>query len=81
MAVISAANIVGPPFLAAHDVIPAAYRSFFEIANRGGVVEALESEREAVMSLDVEPISLDLREDVRPTSNCAAVYLRNVIPW
>ncbi|MHC2487199.1 hypothetical protein [Sinorhizobium meliloti] len=65
MAVISAANIVGPPFPAAHDVIPAAYRSFSEIANRGGVVEALESEREAIMSLDIEPMSLDLREDVR----------------
>lgn len=65
MAVISAANIVGPPFPAAHDVIPAAYRPFSEIANRGGVVEALESEREAVMSLNIEPISLDLREDVR----------------
>lgn len=65
MAVISAANFVGPPYPAARDVIPTAYRSFAEIANRGGVVEALDDEREAVMALNVEPILLNLREDVQ----------------
>jgi hypothetical protein len=64
MAVLAAANMVGPPYPAAHDTIPIAYRSFAEIANRGGVVEATGAEREAVMALEIEPITLSLREDV-----------------
>jgi len=64
MAVLAAANMVGPPYPAAHDTIPIAYRSFAEIANRGAVVEATGAEREAVMALEIEPISLNLREDV-----------------
>ncbi|MFN4101725.1 MAG: hypothetical protein ACK4GT_18335 [Pararhodobacter sp.] len=64
MAVLAAANMVGPPYPSAHDTIPIAYRSFAEIANRGSVVEATAAEREAVMALEIEPISLNLREDV-----------------
>ncbi len=64
MAVLAAANMVGPPYPSAHDTIPVAYRSFAEIANRGSVVEATEAEREAVMALEIEPISLNLLEDV-----------------
>lgn len=64
MAVLAAANMIGPPYPSAHDTIPIAYRSFAEIANRGSVVEATEAEREAVMALEIEPISLNLREDV-----------------
>lgn len=64
MAVLAAANMVGPTYPAAHEVIPIAYRSFAEIANRGAVVEATGAEREAVMALEVEPIALNLREDV-----------------
>lgn len=64
MAVLVAANIVGPPYPAAHDTIPTAYKSFAEIANRGAVVEATGAERQAVMGLEVVPLKLNLREDV-----------------
>ncbi len=64
MAIIDAANIDGPPYPHAHDVIPAAYRSFAEIANRGGIVEAYDSEREAIMKLSATRLQLNLREDV-----------------
>ena len=74
MAVTQAADIVGPPYPHAHDVIPIAYRSLAEIANRGGVVEAFGSEREAVISLSAEPIHLNLREDV-----VEYLRLRNVL--
>ena len=65
MAVVAAANMVGPPYPPAHGVIPTAYRSFSEIANRGDVVEAVGVERDAVMALEIEPIALTLREDVQ----------------
>lgn len=65
MAVVAAANMVGPPYPPAHGVIPTAYRSFSEIANRGDVVEAVGVERDAVMALEIEPIALNLREDVQ----------------
>lgn len=64
MAVVQAADIVGPPYPHAHNVIPLAYRSFAEIENRGGIVEALGAEREAVRSLVVESLHLNLRADV-----------------
>lgn len=64
MAVLAAANMVGPPYPAARDIIPIAYRSFGEVANRGGVVEAFGDERKAVMGLELEPLTLNLREDV-----------------
>lgn len=65
MAVLAAANMKGPPYPEAREIVPAAYKSFAEIANRGGVVEAVGDEREAVMSLAVEPITLHLTEDVQ----------------
>jgi hypothetical protein len=64
MAVVSAADIDGPPYPDAHDVIPTSYRSLAGFANRGGVVEAIGAEREAVMSLMVTPLHLTLRESV-----------------
>lgn len=64
VAVLAAANMVGPPYPAAHDIIPLAYRSFAEVANRGGVMEAFGDERKAVMGLELEPVTLNLREDV-----------------
>jgi hypothetical protein len=64
IAVLDAANIVGPPYPDAHEVIPKAYRSFAQPANRGGIVEALETERGTVMGLPVERVDLHLREDV-----------------
>lgn len=64
MAVVHAADIVGPPYPHAHDVIPVAYRSLAEIANRGAVVEAVGVERDAVMSLQAHPLHLNLREGV-----------------
>lgn len=65
MAVTRATNIVENPLPDAHDVIPLAYRSFSELANRGNVVEALDSERAAVMEIEVEEIELHLSEDVQ----------------
>ncbi len=74
MAVVQAADIVGPPYPHARDVIPVAYRSLAEMANRGGVVETSGSERERVMSLSAEPIHLNLRVDV-----IEYLRLRNVL--
>ena len=65
MAVTEANNIIGPPFPGARDVIPIAYRSFAEFANRGNVVEAHGEEREAVLELPIEPLELNISEDVR----------------
>ncbi|MBB57581.1 MAG: hypothetical protein CMM42_10170 [Rhodospirillaceae bacterium] len=65
MAVTRATNIVEKPLPHAHDIIPLAYRSFSELANRGNVVEALDSERSAVMEIEVEEIELHLSEDVQ----------------
>jgi len=56
--------MIGPPYPYARDVIPAAYRLFSHVENRGGIVEALGDERAAVMALPVERITLNLREDV-----------------
>ena len=64
MAVLDAANLIGPPYPSAREVIPKAYRSFAEYSNRGGIVEAVGDERDAVMRLPVERVSLVLREDV-----------------
>jgi len=64
-AVIQAASIVGPPFPEARQVAPQAYRSFSEMANRGGVVLASGDEREAIMALSVAPVLLTLGEDVQ----------------
>ena len=65
MAVTRATNIVEKPLPHAHDIIPLAYRSFSELANRGNVVEALDSERAAIMEIEVEEIELHLSEDVQ----------------
>ena len=64
MAVVRAANLVGPPFPDAHDVVPRAYRSFADLPNRGNVVMAEGDEREQVMALDVHEIRLHLSGDV-----------------
>jgi hypothetical protein len=48
----------------ARELIPNAYRSFAEFANRGDVVEALGIERDAAMRLPVVQINLVLRDDV-----------------
>ncbi|AWJ94352.1 hypothetical protein Sp245p_31325 (plasmid) [Azospirillum baldaniorum] len=64
MAVLRAANLLGPPYPDAHDVIPSAYRSFALLRNRGGVVLAEGAEREQVMDLDIAEVTLRLRGDV-----------------
>lgn len=64
MAVLDAANLIGPPYPSAREVIPKAYQSFADYSNRGGIVEAVGDEREAVMRLPIERVSLRLREDV-----------------
>lgn len=65
MAVTRATNIVEKPLPHAHDIIPLAYRSFSELSNRGNVVEALGSERAAVLEIEVEEIELHLSDDVQ----------------
>lgn len=56
MAVLSAANIVGPPFLAAHDVIPAAYRSFSKSVNRMTQLIVDRVERGGDIGVKINPI-------------------------
>ncbi|MBT3361588.1 MAG: hypothetical protein HN403_18345 [Rhodospirillales bacterium] len=64
MAVTRAAAMVDDPLPGAREIIPMAYRSFSEMANRGGVVEATGEERDAVLKLPVKEIELTLSEDV-----------------
>jgi hypothetical protein len=64
MPVTFAASVVGPPYPSAYNLIPKAYRSFASPTNRGNVVEALAAERDAVMRVEVEPVTLSLREGV-----------------
>lgn len=64
MAVTRAATMVDDPLPSAREIIPKAYRSFSEMANRGGVVEATGEERDAVLKLPVKEIELTLSEDV-----------------
>ncbi len=80
MAVLKAANFIGPPFPEAREVIPTAYASFAKIANRGGIVEALGSERDAVLALRVEPITLNLRDDVKAYMQLRMSVSREVEP-
>lgn len=65
LALVRAANIEGPPYPLARQVIPTAYSAFAVGAGRGGVVEATGSERAAVMALSVRELSLALTPDVR----------------
>ncbi|MDR3488431.1 MAG: hypothetical protein P4M05_26460 [Bradyrhizobium sp.] len=65
MAVVDAALMVGPPFPEARAVAPKTYASFAAIENRGNLVEAVETERQAVMALPVERIQLNLTEPVK----------------
>ncbi len=64
MAVIRAANMLGPPFPSAHDIVPHTYRSLGAFANRGSVAEVVYDERQAVMALQIEPVTLTLSGDV-----------------
>jgi hypothetical protein len=58
--VLRAWEIVGfPP---ASNVIPASYSLLGKIENRGNVVEMFESERQAVLELEISPVELHLRE-------------------
>ena len=65
LAVVRAADIEGPPYPLARDVIPKAYSSFAVGAGRGGVVEALGDERVAVMALSVRELPLNFTPDVQ----------------
>ncbi len=80
MAVTAAANMAGPPYPAAREVIPIAYRSFAEIANRGTVVEAVGLERASVMAIEVKPIALTLREDVQAYLELRSSVSREIDP-
>ncbi len=65
LAVVRAAEIVGPPYPSAYDVIPTAYSAFAVGSGRGGVVEAFGDERTAVMALPIREIKLNLTPDVK----------------
>jgi hypothetical protein len=65
MPVTAAAVIGGPPFPEARAVVPNAYASFSSVQTRGTVVEAESGERDAVMRLEVVPVTLQLSESVR----------------
>jgi hypothetical protein len=65
MPVTAAAVMVGPPFAEARVVVPNAYASFSSMQTRGTVVEAQGGEREAVMQLEIVPVTLQLSESVR----------------
>jgi hypothetical protein len=81
MAVVAAANMTGAPYPTAHDVIPSAYRSFAYVANRGAVVEAAGFEREAVMALEIEPITLNLRKDVQAYLELRSSVSKEIEPF
>ncbi len=78
MAVTRAATLNGPPFPRAHDVAPEAYRSFGNVENRGGIVEAVEREREAVMILAADALELHLAPDVAAYIGLCASYSAEV---
>ncbi|GGL35932.1 hypothetical protein [Caulobacter rhizosphaerae] len=63
VAVIKAANLVGPPFPSARELVPDAYRSL-GAENRGQVAEVVGAERLAVLSLAVVPLELRFSPDV-----------------
>lgn len=65
MAVTRAATLTSDPLPHAHEVIPVAYRSFSDLVNRGGVIEAVGNERDAVLNLQIEEIELSLSVDVQ----------------
>lgn len=64
LAIIEAADFDGPPYPNARQIVPRAYASFAAIENRGRFVEATGEEREAVMALEVSPLTLDLAPEV-----------------
>jgi hypothetical protein len=78
MPVTKAAQLEGPPFPHAHDVAPTAYRSFADIANRGGVVKATAGERTATMDLAVRLIELKLTPEVRAYADLRATLSANI---
>ena len=78
MAVARAATLNSPPFPRAHDVAPEAYRSFGNVENRGGIVEAVEREREAVMILAADALELHLAPDVAAYIGLCASYSAEV---
>ncbi len=74
LAVVRAADIKGPPFPLARQIIPRAYSAFAVGAGRGGVVEALGDERAAVMALPVRELPLNLTPDVQAYVRFAPVW-------
>lgn len=63
VAVVRAANFVGPPFPSARDLVPDAYRSL-GAENRGQVAEVVGDERLAVLGLATTPLELHVSPDV-----------------
>ena len=64
LAVVEAAEMIGPPYPYAREIIPNAYASFAAIENRGRFVEAKGAERASVMALTISPLTLNLTPDV-----------------
>jgi len=77
MAVVRAAQFSGPPFPEARHVIPNAYRSFADMANRGNIVEAVDVERQAVMNLEVHPVELQLCAEAAAFLRMSAAFTLN----
>ncbi len=63
--VVDAANMIGPPYRHARDVIPKGYGDLGKLANFGDVVEAEGAERDAVMGLEVTPVKLNYTKSAR----------------
>lgn len=65
LAVVRAADIAGPPYPLAREVVPTAYSAFAIGSGRGGVVEATGDERNRVMALPIRELTLNLTPDVQ----------------
>ncbi len=74
MPVLAAASLIGPPFPSAREIAPIAYANFGKVENRGGIVEAIGSEREAIMDLEAVTIELHLSSEVQSYINVRASF-------
>ncbi len=63
LAVIRAADVLGPPYPSAYEFAPQAYRSLGG-ENRGSIAEALGEERAAIMGIGIAPFQLNLAPEV-----------------
>lgn len=74
MAVVRAANFSVRPLPAAKNLIPNAYSSFGDMANRGNLVEAVGAERSNVMDLEVYEVNIELCAEAAAFMGMAAAF-------